>query len=244
MVDLSPDRLPVAVIGAGPVGLAAAAHLAERSVPFVVVEAGDAAAAAVRAWSHIQLFSPWEFNTDPAARRLLAAAGWDEPDASALPTGGDLVKQYLQPLAELPTLAPTSATVPRSPPSAVWASTGCVPRAGNRRPSSCAWPQARNCSPVPSSMPPAPGVSPTTSEPTACPPTGSRRLPPGSTTVCPTSSEPTATSTPAATPSSSAPPLCGQHPACPGRAGRHRAGHHHHLGHPRCRSGRLLRRRQ
>ncbi|MFI9729294.1 NAD(P)-binding domain-containing protein [Streptomyces sp. NPDC052092] len=106
MVDFSPDRLPVAVIGAGPVGLAAAAHLAERSVPFVVVEAGDSAAAAVRAWSHIQLFSPWEFNTDPAARRLLAAAGWEEPDASALPTGGDLVKQYLQPLAELPALAP------------------------------------------------------------------------------------------------------------------------------------------
>lgn len=59
----------------------------------------------MQAWSHIQLFSPWEFNTDPAARRLLAAAGWEEPDASALPTGGDLVKQYLQPLAELPALA-------------------------------------------------------------------------------------------------------------------------------------------
>lgn len=106
MVDLSPDRLPVAVIGAGPVGLAAAAHLTERGVPFVVVEARDAAAAAVREWSHIQLFSPWEYNTDPAARRLLSAAGWEEPEASALPTGGDLVKRYLQPLAELPALAP------------------------------------------------------------------------------------------------------------------------------------------
>ncbi|MBA0050877.1 flavoprotein [Streptomyces sp. AJS327] len=106
MVDLSSDRLPVAVIGAGPVGLAAAAHLAERGVPFVVVEAGDTAAAAVREWSHIQLFSPWEFNTDPAARRLLAADGWEEPEPSALPTGGELVKRYLQPLAELPALAP------------------------------------------------------------------------------------------------------------------------------------------
>ncbi|AUH43394.1 NAD(P)-binding domain-containing protein [Streptomyces sp. CMB-StM0423] len=106
MVDPHPDHLPVAVIGAGPVGLAAAAHLAERDVPFVVVEAGDAPATAVRAWSHIQLFSPWEYNADPAARRLLTAAGWEQPDASALPTGGDLVKQYLQPLAELPALAP------------------------------------------------------------------------------------------------------------------------------------------
>ncbi|MFF6786961.1 NAD(P)-binding domain-containing protein [Streptomyces sp. NPDC012510] len=107
MVDHSPDRLPVAVIGAGPVGLAAAAHLAERSLPFVVLETGDTSASAVRAWSHIQLFSPWEYNTDPAARRLLeATGGWEEPAASALPTGGDLVKQYLQPLAELPALAP------------------------------------------------------------------------------------------------------------------------------------------
>ncbi|GAA0909577.1 NAD(P)-binding domain-containing protein [Streptomyces thermoalcalitolerans] len=106
MVAHSLDRLPVAVIGTGPVGLAAAAHLAERELPFVVVEVGDAPAAAVRAWSHIQIFSPWEYNIDPAARRLLAAAGWEEPDPSALPTGGDLVKQYLQPLAELPDLAP------------------------------------------------------------------------------------------------------------------------------------------
>ncbi|MGW3647538.1 FAD-dependent oxidoreductase [Streptomyces sp. NPDC000878] len=106
MVDHSPEQLPVAVIGAGPIGLAAAAHLAERGVPFTVLEAGDTPAAAVRAWSHVHLFSPWEYNTDPAARRLLAEAGWQEPEASELPTGGDLVKQYLQPLAELPALAP------------------------------------------------------------------------------------------------------------------------------------------
>ncbi|WP_326728144.1 FAD-dependent oxidoreductase [Streptomyces phaeochromogenes] len=106
MVDHSLDQFPVAVIGAGPIGLAAAAHLAERGVPFIVLEAGDTPASAVRAWSHVQLFSPWEYNTDPAARRLLAEAGWQEPEASELPTGGDLVKQYLQPLAELPALAP------------------------------------------------------------------------------------------------------------------------------------------
>ncbi|MEV6974447.1 FAD-dependent oxidoreductase [Kitasatospora sp. NPDC093806] len=101
----SPD-LPVAVIGAGPVGLAAAAHLSERGLPFVVLEAGDQAAASVRAWGHVQLFSPWEFNTDPAARRLLTAAGWSEPEASGLPTGEELIKQYLGPLSEVPALAP------------------------------------------------------------------------------------------------------------------------------------------
>jgi cation diffusion facilitator CzcD-associated flavoprotein CzcO len=31
---------PVAIIGAGPVGLAAAAHLASRNMPFIVFEAG------------------------------------------------------------------------------------------------------------------------------------------------------------------------------------------------------------
>ena len=41
------EDLPVVVIGAGPVGLAAAAHLAERGLPFIVLEAGDGPAAAV-----------------------------------------------------------------------------------------------------------------------------------------------------------------------------------------------------
>jgi cation diffusion facilitator CzcD-associated flavoprotein CzcO len=98
--------LPVIVIGAGPVGLAAAAHLAERSVPFTVLEAGDRAGAAVREWNHVALFSPWQYNTDSAARRLLEASGWVAPDQEALPTGRELVERYLQPLAELPALAP------------------------------------------------------------------------------------------------------------------------------------------
>ncbi|HEY3868367.1 MAG TPA: FAD-dependent oxidoreductase [Actinocrinis sp.] len=42
------SRLPVVVIGAGPVGLAAAAHLAERGMAFTVLEAGTEPAAAVR----------------------------------------------------------------------------------------------------------------------------------------------------------------------------------------------------
>src|SRR5207244_999884 len=62
------EDLPVVVIGAGPVGLAAAAHLHERGLPFTVLEAGDAPAAAVRQWSHVRLFSPWRYNIDAAAR--------------------------------------------------------------------------------------------------------------------------------------------------------------------------------
>lgn len=100
------DRLPVAVIGAGPVGLAAAAHLAERGLPFLVLEAGERPANAVREWGHVRLFSPWRYNIDAAAAKLLADAGWQRPDDDRLPTGAQLADDYLQPLAELPNLKP------------------------------------------------------------------------------------------------------------------------------------------
>jgi thioredoxin reductase len=100
------DRRPVVVIGGGPVGLAAAAHLAERSIDFIVLEAGDEPAAAVRQWGHVRLFSPWRYNVDPAAARLLGDAGWIRPDDDKLPTGAQLAADYLQPLADLPALKP------------------------------------------------------------------------------------------------------------------------------------------
>jgi len=97
--------LPVMVLGAGPVGLAAAAHLAERGVDFVVLESGDEAGAAVREWGQVRVFSPWRFNVDAAARRLLEADGWQGPDPDGLPTGHGLVDDYLAPLAKLPQIA-------------------------------------------------------------------------------------------------------------------------------------------
>lgn len=98
-------QLPVAVLGAGPVGLAAAAHLSERNVPFLVFEAGDAVGASIRRWGHVRLFSPWRSNLDRAAQRLLKADGWRTPDLSAYPTGADVVEQYLAPLARLDAIA-------------------------------------------------------------------------------------------------------------------------------------------
>jgi SAM-dependent methyltransferase/thioredoxin reductase len=100
------EALPIAVIGAGPIGLAAAAHLVSRGETPVVLEAGAEVGAAVRAWSHVQVFSPWRYDVDPVARKLLAEAGWLEPDPDRLPTGRELVEQYLAPLAALPALAP------------------------------------------------------------------------------------------------------------------------------------------
>ena len=98
--------LPVAIIGAGPIGLAAAAHLVTRGERVVVFEAGAAVGAHVAAWRHVQVFSPWRFNIDEVAATLLRGHGWTEPDPDVLPTGGELVAQYLQPLAALPALAP------------------------------------------------------------------------------------------------------------------------------------------
>ncbi|MFJ8440925.1 NAD(P)-binding domain-containing protein [Kitasatospora griseola] len=98
--NASTARLPVAVIGAGPIGLAAAARLIERGIEPVVLEAGPSAATAVREWSHVRLFSPWSEVVDPAAEKLLAPTGWARPDADAYPLGGDWVARYLQPLAD------------------------------------------------------------------------------------------------------------------------------------------------
>ncbi|MFC7403737.1 FAD-dependent oxidoreductase [Georgenia alba] len=98
------DQLPVIVIGAGPVGLAAAAHLLERGLEPLVLEAGDRVGAAVREWAHIRLFSPWQINLDPAARRLLEPTGWRAPAPTRLPTGGQILAEYLEPLAATPQL--------------------------------------------------------------------------------------------------------------------------------------------
>jgi hypothetical protein len=89
----------VAIIGAGPVGLAAAAQLLARGIEPLVLEAGPQMGHAVRAWGHVRMFSPWAFNTDAAARALLVAEGWTEPDPEAYPTGAELVDLYLAPLA-------------------------------------------------------------------------------------------------------------------------------------------------
>ena len=77
---------PVAVIGAGPIGLAAAANAADRGIDFVVLEAGPVAGATVSEWAHVRLFSAWRELVDPAARRLLEAGRrLDRPGRGRLP---------------------------------------------------------------------------------------------------------------------------------------------------------------
>jgi hypothetical protein len=100
------SNLPVAVIGAGPVGLAAAAHLLSRGMTPLVLEAGSSSGANLRTYAHVQLFSPWRYNVDKAARALLEQQGWKHPAPHTLPTAGEIVRSYLEPLAEHPALAP------------------------------------------------------------------------------------------------------------------------------------------
>src|ERR671915_1212247 len=97
--------LPVVVIGAGPVGLAAAAHLLDRGLEPLVLEASPRVGASVAQWRHVRLFAPWCLALDPVSVRLLDKAGWTGPDPEALPTGADLLEDYLEPLAALPALS-------------------------------------------------------------------------------------------------------------------------------------------
>jgi thioredoxin reductase len=91
----------VAIIGAGPVGLAAAAHAIERGLTPIVLEQGTSVGHSVRNWGHVRVFSAWSHNIDAAASRLLSKCGWMSPAPSGYPTGRELFELYLKPLADI-----------------------------------------------------------------------------------------------------------------------------------------------
>ncbi len=93
------NTLPIAIIGAGPVGLAAAAHLSLRNQPFMIFEMGQEVADSVRSWEHVPMFSPWRYNIDKSARKILSHYDWKRPLDDHLPTGRQLIEDYLEPLS-------------------------------------------------------------------------------------------------------------------------------------------------
>lgn len=100
------STLPIAIIGGGPVGLAAAAHLVAKKQSFILFEAGTSIGHNVLSWGHVRVFSPWSYNIDSVAEKLLLKQGWQAPNKKALPTGEEIVKNYLLPLANLPQINP------------------------------------------------------------------------------------------------------------------------------------------
>ena len=105
MISPTLENLPVAVIGGGPVGLAAAAHLIARGLPVKLYEAGATIGANMRDWGHVRVFTPWRYCLDAAAMALVERHGWRSPPADAFPTGEEIVANYLEPLAATPELA-------------------------------------------------------------------------------------------------------------------------------------------
>ena len=98
------NKLPIAIIGGGPVGLAAAAHLLNSKKPFILFESGASVGANILTWGHIKIFSPWKYNIDKAAEKLLSQHGVNIPDKEEIPFGYQIVTDYLQPLSQLPGL--------------------------------------------------------------------------------------------------------------------------------------------
>jgi thioredoxin reductase len=98
----------IAVLGAGPIGLEAALYARTLGYPVTVYEKGRVGDH-LRAWGHVATFTPWSLNVSPLGRqRLLETSAWrPEPDPGAFPTGQDVVREYLEPLAGLPEMEGT-----------------------------------------------------------------------------------------------------------------------------------------
>ena len=96
----------IAILGAGPIGLEAALAAAEGEFSFTLYEASpEGVGGNVRDWGHVRLFTPWDLNVSPRARRMLSAARVGVPKGKNCPTGTELVQQLLQPIAELPAIS-------------------------------------------------------------------------------------------------------------------------------------------
>ena len=100
------NSLPIAIIGAGPIGLSAAAHLHKQGQSFIVFEAGAQIADSVKTWEHVPMFTPWKYNLDSTCTEILSGYDWKHPEADEIPTGQELIEEYLFPLSETKEIKP------------------------------------------------------------------------------------------------------------------------------------------
>jgi thioredoxin reductase len=85
----------LAIIGAGPIGIAAALGALERGFDVTVLEKGSVGDA-LRSWGETRFFSPFAMNVSARMRALLGSAIPDD----ALLTGREMIELVLQPLAD------------------------------------------------------------------------------------------------------------------------------------------------
>lgn len=90
----------IAVLGAGPVGLEAAAHAANLGHPVTVYDRGDVAEA-VGQWGHVRMFTPFGMNCTQLGLDLIRKEHpqHELPGANDLLTGHEYRDGYLVPLA-------------------------------------------------------------------------------------------------------------------------------------------------
>lgn len=101
---MSGGDMRVAIIGAGPSGLDAALACRDKGWDVDVYERAPRAAAAIRDWGHVRMFTPWEMNRSPRMDEALADAGIAIPDGAAPPTGAELAEKLIDPLLRTPAL--------------------------------------------------------------------------------------------------------------------------------------------
>lgn len=102
---MSTANAPIAILGAGPIGLAAASHLHRLGLSSVIFECGATVGHNIGQWGHVRLFTPWSMNIDEVAAQFLDATGWQRPAEEQHPTGTEFIRDYLAPLAEQPFIA-------------------------------------------------------------------------------------------------------------------------------------------
>ena len=76
----------IAVLGAGPTGLEAALAAHQRGWDVTVYESAPHVAGHVRAWGHVQLFTPWSMSVSPRTAAALALV----PAPDSCPSGDEL----------------------------------------------------------------------------------------------------------------------------------------------------------
>ncbi len=100
------DRPRIAILGAGPIGLEAALAAAEVGLDFTVYEAAAEPAGHLADWGHVRMFTPWSLSVSPRQRARLAELGAEAPSDGDFPTGAELRRRVLLPLAQSPEIAP------------------------------------------------------------------------------------------------------------------------------------------